>query len=918
MKQHLTREQVAAIEVGQTDVSPGVKRFLVVSFLTLLLAVPAIQHAVELRPEGRSWSLPGCYTIFRSLPGREDVAKLAAADGFRGTLGEVRALNARLLRDIVAYERALEDDSVLTQALVPMVGSVLTGGLKAGTEQAYCGRGDWLFYRPGIDYLTRGGFLDPGVLSARRREGNEWTAPPEPDPVAAIGEFHRELAARDIALVVVPAPAKAMICPEQFSRRYEGTDVLPQNPSYEALKRRLAKEGVRLFDPAPLLFDAKQKTGDAAYLATDSHWNPFGMELAAQELARYLEDEELLPKGAPAGYTQLAAHVENLGDLAGMLSLPEDQRFYGAERVRVHPVVSKAGEPWTPSRDADVLVLGDSFANVFSLEAMGWGAGGGFSEQLSFYLQRPVDAIRINDNGSYATRQELSRQLRQGTDRLAGKRVVVYEFAIRELAVGDWRTGLTLARADQVPETAKPAASQAAIVVRGVVRAAAKPPRPGSVPYKDCIVAVHLTDLTPMQGELTDEEIIVFVWGMRDNKLQPAADYAPGQTLTLALVPRETAEKEYGSYNRAELEEEALLWLPTYWGRSPERDGKPAPGADEAPSVMPEAPRDTAQAGSGSDAFLADLGGKAAALEAAGETVYRGQDGWLFFVPELRSLSVGPFWGEAAAKVSRASNPAWADPLATIMDFNEQLQGAGIELLVVPVPAKAVVYPEKASEMAATPQRLDANYRAFYRVLSENGVNVLDLTDVFLAHRASGPEAVYCQQDTHWSGRGCEVAARAIAQAVADSPWLVEVPKHTYRTEPQNVTITGDLWSALGDSSLPKETLPLDLVHESGNAAVESWRESPVLLLGDSHCLVFHAGEDMHAQGAGLADHLAKELGFPVDLLGVRGSGATPARISLLRRRDNLAGKKLVVWCFTARDFTESFDGWRPVPVIRE
>ena len=74
----------------------------------------------------------------------------------------------------------------------------------------------------------------------------------------------------------------------------------------------------------------------------------------------------------------------------------------------------------------------------------------------------------------------------------------------------------------------------------------------------------------------------------------------------------------------------------------------------------------------------------------------------------------------------------------------------------------------------------------------------------------------------------------------------------------------------------------------------------------------------MHARGAGLADHLARELGFPVDLLGVRGSGSTTARITLLRRRDNVAGKKLVVWCFSAREFTESFSGWRRVQVIRQ
>jgi alginate O-acetyltransferase complex protein AlgJ len=92
-------------------------------------------------------------------------------------------------------------------------------------------------------------------------------------------------------------------------------------------------------------------------------------------------------------------------------------------------------------------------------------------------------------------------------------------------------------------------------------------------------------------------------------------------------------------------------------------------------------------------------------------------------------------------------------------------------------------------------------------------------------------------------------------------------------------------------------------------------RQSPVLLIGDSHNLVFHAGGDMHATGAGLPDHLAAALGFPVDLEAVRGSGATAPRINLARRRDNLAGKRAVIWCFTVREFTESNTGWRAVQV---
>ena len=72
-------------------------------------------------------------------------------------------------------------------------------------------------------------------------------------------------------------------------------------------------------------------------------------------------------------------------------------------------------------------------------------------------------------------------------------------------------------------------------------------------------------------------------------------------------------------------------------------------------------------------------------------------------------------------------------------------------------------------------------------------------------------------------------------------------------------------------------------------------RNSPVLLIGDSHTLVFNDGGDLHTRGAGLADHLTLELGFAIDHIGIRGSGTTVPRIELARRKDNLKGKKLVI-----------------------
>lgn len=323
-------------------------------------------------------------------------------------------------------------------------------------------------------------------------------------------------------------------------------------------------------------------------------------------------------------------------------------------------------------------------------------------------------------------------------------------------------------------------------------------------------------------------------------------------------------------------------------------------------------------------AFHADCAKKAAESEKS--MAVAGTDGWLFLNNELRHIGVGPFWGENAAKVSKA--PAKdADPLPAILDFKTQLDALGIELILAPVPPKAIIYPDKISDAVKapaegeTPARLDTAHQEFYQLLRDKGVNVLDLTDDFLANRMSAEGSMYCKQDTHWSGLACNLAAKRIAEQIRKMDWYAATARTEFKQESVSLSISGDLWASLDQATRPeKETLQLRKITTSNGEIVKPDPESPVILLGDSHNLVFQAGGDMQATGSGLADQLALELGFAVDLRAVRGSGATPARINLYRagtRHGFFAKKKVIVWCFTAREFTES-QGWRLVPVAKK
>ena len=319
--------------------------------------------------------------------------------------------------------------------------------------------------------------------------------------------------------------------------------------------------------------------------------------------------------------------------------------------------------------------------------------------------------------------------------------------------------------------------------------------------------------------------------------------------------------------------------------------------------------------------FRDALAAKVETLEKTNSAATAGVDGWLFLRAELRFLTLGKFSGAEAAKVSRSGKPDIADPIPAILDFRDQLKQRGIELVLMPVPAKAAIYPEKILPEAATSgEEAAPALQAFYEELRAAGVDVLDLTRVFRENRGHEKGPVFCRTDTHWSGVGCFLAAQAVAEHLR-----AKLPAHvsgkTYSTEWRKVAINGDLPVLLPPATPkpPQEEIAVRAVSEKGNgASVVQDLNSPLLVLGDSHTLVFH---DFLTEKSGLIDQLAAELGFAPDLIGTRGSGATAVRVSLYRdsarNPEYLAKKKVVLWCFTVREFTDADGGWRKLPVAK-
>lgn len=533
----VSREEEAELALKNSAFAGPSRILLIVLFLLTILAVPAIQFAHESRTP-RSDARTGTFNLYKPYPAWKKIR------GVRSPRDLWRLLPRAA--ELKAAEKELETESVVSEWLLPRVQLALVN-LGAGNEQVYLGRDHWLFYRPEVDYVTGPPFLEQKVMTHRAR-----AAAVQSDPVKAIVAFRDQLSARGIELIAVPIPMKPGVEPLRLSARAQPNRIV-QNPSFAEFTARLEKNGVRVFDPATVL-----APGDAPlFLETDTHWRPETMELVAKKLAAFIEKAPSSPTAAQVSNRT----ISGVGDIARMLKLPESQNHFPTETVTIHEVT-----PSPISKDADILLLGDSFSNIFSLAALGWGESAGFAEQLSRALGRPIDCILRNSDAAFATREMLSRELARGHDRLAGKKLVVWEFAARELAFGDWKM-VPMKVGQPVPAKFFVPKASETVTTSGTVEAISTVPRPGSVPYKDHVLAFHLTDLTiEGRGETAGLEAVVYAESMRDNVLTAAARFRPGDRVTLRLRPWADVSDQYEKINRSEIDDPAVQLEEPCWG----------------------------------------------------------------------------------------------------------------------------------------------------------------------------------------------------------------------------------------------------------------------------------------------------------------------------------------------------------------
>ncbi len=130
--------------------------------------------------------------------------------------------------------------------------------------------------------------------------------------------------------------------------------------------------------------------------------------------------------------------------------------------------------------------------------------------------------------------------------------------------------------------------------------------------------------------------------------------------------------------------------------------------------------------------------------------VLAGDDDWLYSTEEFESDKGSP------GRINRA-----IDFAATVRD---RLAAKGVQLVVVTIPAKAIIYPEHLGRYRL-PAEPSGRHEAILEGLRGKGIDVVDPKPDLVAAKSS--QQVYLRTDTHWTPAGATVVAGAVARHLA-------------------------------------------------------------------------------------------------------------------------------------------------------
>lgn len=426
---------------------------------------------------------------------------------------------AQLAKQLHKLGSQTEERSALKQQVSSWAQTQLTNRLGLGNERIAVYQNQ-LVFRDDLRWVTGPGFLiNPKDSSSNVLLGNASGRSSNSNPIPAIQQLAES--SGGIPLIMAPIPNKAMF--------QHGNSKMINNVDFQNFRSLLQASGILVFWP----FDEPSLINQWSYLKTDTHWSPQTMALYAERLVQFMAQHKVLRPGSAFIFRQDSpSTVEHSGDLAKMLALnPESGRF-AKEKTTIVPIKKHDGSPWQSVKQAPLLILGDSYTNIFTDANMGWGSNAGLGPTLSYLTQTEVDVIAFNGAGPTQTRAQLARREKP----FSGAKVVIWLVAIRELAQGSWPL-ITIAPASQINESVPITAptSFQALHIRAKLKTHVSSLNPNGTPYANAVINLKFDVLEVLEGEYQEPEILCKFPLLLNRQLQPVAQIVSGQHVTLKL-----------------------------------------------------------------------------------------------------------------------------------------------------------------------------------------------------------------------------------------------------------------------------------------------------------------------------------------------------------------------------------------------
>jgi alginate O-acetyltransferase complex protein AlgJ len=282
-------------------------------------------------------------------------------------------------------------------------------------QMGYEGKDGWLFFRKDLEYGTGGDLANQ---------------PYEKNPISHIVELKKFLDKQNVSLLFVGVPNKAEVYFEKLPFDAPSDPLTIVNPYERKFLSDLQDSGVEVIDLLPVFLKAKTEDrvhSETVYQKQDTHWTTRGLQIAAGLIAQRIKSYSWFEdvSNSKTAFTGIDTITVRPGDIVERL--PEQLRVkYSPAELKAHQIKNPDGSLFKSSKDAPIILMGDSFTGVFeSVDCKSAGVGANIAEKTGLSID-----IITSWGGGPLVREKFMRQRQES---LGSKRIVIYMMVARDL-----------------------------------------------------------------------------------------------------------------------------------------------------------------------------------------------------------------------------------------------------------------------------------------------------------------------------------------------------------------------------------------------------------------------------------------------------------------------------------------------------